>query len=94
VLEYLSPEAVSQLLKTLISGASGSLLLLIEPIYRDFDIQMETESRVLGFEHSYSHNYVHLLQNSGYELQDYEERQTPDARWIIVQAAINNVVKF
>lgn len=86
VLEYLSEESVRRLLAIIRSQASGSLVLLNEPLYGDFDIETDKSSQVLGQEYSYSHNYVHLLRTAGAQILRYEERSVMDYRLLLVLA--------
>lgn len=86
VLEYLSEESVRHLFNIIKTNAAGSLVLLNEPLYGDFDIQTDKASRVLGYEYSYSHNYVHLLQAAGAQILRCEERSVIDYCMLLVLA--------
>jgi hypothetical protein len=86
VLEYLSEESVRHLFDIIKTDANRSLVLLNEPLYGDFDIKTDKTSKVLGYENSYSHNYVHLLQTAGAQILRYEERAVMDYRMLLVLA--------
>ncbi len=88
VLEYLSEGSMKRLIQILKARAPGSMLLLIEPLHGDYDTSTETNSRILGYEQSYTHNYVHLLKAGGLEVASSEERQVMGFRMQIVLAHI------
>jgi hypothetical protein len=88
VLEYLSEDSVKHLLSRLKDRARNSILFLIEPIYGDYDIHREITSQIIGYEHSYTHNYVHLLEAAGIEVISHEEREVIGCRMLIVLAYI------
>ena len=68
VLEYLSEATLHQLLKTIRSNHLESMVLFVEPIAADFDLELETSSRLHGSEFSFSHNYPNMLKNTGFEI--------------------------
>lgn len=86
VLEYLSKNAIVRVLDIIRLKAINSMILLIEPIYGDYDIQKTTDSIVSGFEYSYTHNYVHLLKSVGFESVNYVDMEVQGHRWLVVQA--------
>lgn len=86
VLEYLSEESVRHLFDIIKTKAKGSLVLFNEPLYGDFDIKTDKASKVLGYEYSYSHNYVYLLQAAGAQIFRCEERAVMDYRMLLVLA--------
>jgi Methyltransferase domain len=88
VLEYLSEDSVKHLLSILKDRAKNSILFLIEPIYGDYDIHRETTSKIIGYEHSYTHNYVHLLEAANIKVISHEEREAVGCRMLIVLAYI------
>lgn len=87
VLEYLAEASVRRLYAAVARRAPGSLVLVIEPLYGDYDPQVETASRVVGNEHSFCHPHAHLLVSSGFTLLRREERQVAGNRMVIVLAA-------
>lgn len=86
VLEYLSKDAVLSFLHVINLKAYNSLILLMEPLYGNYDIDVQNESVVNSYEFSYSHNYVHLLESAGFAGVRHREYRTQDQRWIIVEA--------
>jgi|GEM_PF-1301760 len=88
VLEYLSENSVKRLIKTLKNQAKDSMIFLIEPLYGSYDINKDTASEIIGQEHSYTHNYVHLLEIEGIEVISHEEREVMGHRMLIVLAYI------
>jgi SAM-dependent methyltransferase len=86
VLEYLSESSVKRLINILKNQAKGSLIFFIEPLYGDYDINKDTASKIIGYEHSYTHNYVHLLEMAGIEVINHEERESMGQRMLIVLA--------
>lgn len=46
----------------------------------------DTASKIIGYEHSYTHNYVHLLKMAGIEVISHEERESMGQRMLIVLA--------
>jgi hypothetical protein len=89
VLEYLSEASVKHLIRILKDRAKNSILFLIEPIYGDYDLDQDTTSKIIGHEHSYTHNYVYLLEATGIEVISYEERESVGCRMLIVTAYIS-----
>jgi SAM-dependent methyltransferase len=87
VLEYLSQDSMTALLRTLADRSPRSLVLFIEPLSLEFDLTRQTDSRVLGREFSYSHNYPRLLKDAGFEILIEEERPWPNYRMLVVLAA-------
>lgn len=88
VLEYLSEGSVSQLFQSLKEKARNSVILLIEPIHGDFDLEKDEHSKIIGFEHSYTHNYPKLLQNAGIELLKSGEIEAQSPRMFYFLAYI------
>jgi len=86
VLEYLSETSVKRLIKTLKNQAKGSIIFFIDPLYGNYDINKDTASEIIGHEHSYTHNYVHLLEIEGIEVISHEERAAMGHRMLIVLA--------
>jgi hypothetical protein len=86
VLEYLSEESVRYLFDIVKKQAAGSLVFLNEPLHGDFDIETDKVSKVIGYEHSYTHNHIHLLQAAGAQILRHEERSVMNYRWLLVVA--------
>ena len=88
VLEYLSEVSVKQLLKTLKDQAKSSIVFFIEPLHGSYDINKNFTTQIIGYEHSYTHNYVYLLGAEGIEIIRHEEREVLGYRMLIVLAYI------
>ena len=73
VLEYLSEASVRKLLTLIKEKAPSSVLFFNEPIYEDYDYKVDTDSRIVGSEFTYNHNYVHLFKELGIEMVRCEE---------------------
>lgn len=87
VLEYLAEASVKRLYAAIARRAPGSLVLVFEPVYGDFDPKVETQSRVVGHEHSFCHPHAHLLSSCGFTIVRHEERLVSGNRMVIVLAA-------
>ncbi len=92
VLEYLSEESVRCLFDIIKTQAAGSFVLLNEPLHGDFDLEVDKTSNVIGYEHSYTHNHLHLLQAAGAQILHHEERFVMNYRWLIVLASFTDEV--
>lgn len=86
VLEYLSEESVRKLINIIGQTTKGSLVLLNEPLYGDFDINTDKASKVSGAEFSYSHNHPHLLKTAGAQILHQEEKDLMGHRMLTVLA--------
>jgi SAM-dependent methyltransferase len=86
VLEYVCEDSVRELIKNLKDQAKNSMVLLIEPLHGDYDLNQDRRSKIIGYEYSYTHNYVHLLETAGFKVIHYEERQVMHHRMLIVLA--------
>jgi cyclopropane fatty-acyl-phospholipid synthase-like methyltransferase len=90
VLEYLSEGSVKRLFDLLHNKAKGSVIFLIEPIYGDYDLKTDKTSRIIGKEHSYTHNYIQLLEKSGIIVIHQEEIRSIGMRNLVVFAYIES----
>lgn len=86
VFEYLSQGTLEDLYGTLVSRAPGSMLFIVEPFGRDFDLDAETASRPYGYEFSFSHNHPHLCRRAGMVLDIVEEREIRGDRQMVLVA--------
>jgi hypothetical protein len=86
VLEYVCEDSVRELIKNLKDQAKNSMVLLIEPLHGDYDLNQDRRSQIIGYEYSYTHNYVYLLETTGFKVIHYEERQVMNHRMLIVLA--------
>lgn len=87
VLEYLSQQSLSTLLETIAQRAPQSLLFLIEPIVKDFDLDRESQSRPSGNELSYSHHYPERMRAAGMAIKFQEEIPWMNHRMLIIVAS-------
>ncbi len=90
VLEYLSKESLSKVFRDIASRSPNSLLLLIEPVEKEFDLSQKPESIPCGHELSYSHNYPKLLEDEGisidFEVEFQEMPAWPGYRMLAILA--------
>jgi hypothetical protein len=68
VLEYFLREELASLFADIGTRLRPSIASISEPIAVDYDLERETASRPYGDEHSFSHNYVHLLEGAGFRM--------------------------
>lgn len=83
VLEYFSPESFDKLLQTLATHPP-SAIVLIEPVALDHDLENETESKVFGYENSFSHNHRYRLNKAGFEILHCTEMRIGNVRWMLM----------
>ena len=84
VLEYLSESSIRELLTLIKEHAPHSILFFNEPVYEDYDYTVDTDSRIVGSEFTYNHNYVHLFKEIGIDMIRCEERNAFGYRVILV----------
>lgn len=68
VLEYFKRDELRALFADIAQRMSPALVSVSEPIGVDHDIDRDVASQPYGYERSFSHNYVHLLQEAGFEI--------------------------
>ena len=68
VLEYFTQAAVQQLFTHIAARLGPALISLCEPVGLDHDLERDVDSSTYGTEHSFSHNYPHLLREAGFRL--------------------------
>ncbi|MEM1440746.1 MAG: class I SAM-dependent methyltransferase [Verrucomicrobiota bacterium] len=86
VLEYLTEEELKTLFSSFRNLASPVLLMLVEPISKDFDLETETRSRPHGIENSFSHHHRYLLEEAGWKIE-FEKVQKLEHRWMLMIAS-------
>jgi predicted TPR repeat methyltransferase len=86
VMEYLLESELLELFATLKKRSAPSVVALAEPLYDDFDSEKELHSRSGGKEHSFSHNYSHLLKESGFNIL-FDQELPGEWRWKLVLAS-------
>ena len=84
VMEYFLENELADLYETLKEKAPVAVVM-VEPLYDDFDLEREEASRSSGGEHSFSHNYPLLLRRAGFEIA-YEEEPEMEFRWLTLMA--------
>ncbi|AWG20858.1 hypothetical protein FFWV33_04520 [Flavobacterium faecale] len=67
VLEYFT-QAKLQELFTILSQFEKVYFIAIEPTDVDHDYSKNPDSKIFGFENSFSHNYIKLFTNAGFEI--------------------------
>lgn len=88
VLEYFPQATVEKLYRRTASLGGPAWWVLTEPVYRDYDLATETESRPSGPEFSFSHNHPHLLRRAGWEVVEVTETETAGMRFLSVCARL------
>ncbi|MEX0828136.1 MAG: class I SAM-dependent methyltransferase [Haliea sp.] len=83
VLEYFSPENFDKLLSTL-AAYSPAAIALVEPASPDHDLENDTESRVFGYENSFSHNHRYRLAAAGFDILHARDLVIGSTRWILM----------
>jgi len=67
VLEYFTQQQLQDLLKEL-KNLGNTIFIAIEPIAADHDFSANPNSMVFGSESSFSHNYMMLFKNAGFNI--------------------------
>ena len=83
VLEYFSPKNLDRLFRTLAAHPPAAVVL-IEPVALDHDLENECESKVFGYESSFSHNHRYRLNHAGFEVLHCTELRIGDVRWLLM----------
>lgn len=86
VLEYLTQAELEEVFTTFKNMAAPVMIMLVEPIARDFDLENETVSRPHGIENSFSHPHRHLLEKAGWKIE-FEEVKKMEHRWMLMIAS-------
>jgi hypothetical protein len=68
VLEYFTQAEVRQLFTHIARRLGPALVSLCEPVGLDHDLDRDVASSPYGTEHSFSHNYLHLLREAGFQV--------------------------
>ena len=87
VFEYFKEATLRSLFATLRARAPAGIAL-VEPVDPAFDLQVETESRMLGAELSFSHNYSRLLRESGFNIR-WQKELRAGFRWVMLVATVD-----
>lgn len=86
VLEYLTQAELEEIFTVFRNMAAPVMLVLVEPIAKDFDLEEETVSRPYGAENSFSHPHRYLLEKAGWTI-DFEEVKMMQHRWMLMIAS-------
>ncbi len=68
VLEYFTNQELREMFGRIASEKSPSVYIGVEPMALDHDLATQFDSRPYGTEYTFSHNYPHLLQESGFKV--------------------------
>lgn len=68
VLEYFRRDDLRALFGDIAQRMKPAIVSISEPLGLDHDLETEKGSPPYGYERSFSHNYVHLLQEAGFEI--------------------------
>lgn len=86
VLEYFPRARVLELCSLLATRLAPSLLAMVEPLSDAHDLEHDASSIVYGAENTFSHNYVALLRQAGFELLHRSEQHFDGQRWLLLVA--------
>ncbi len=73
VLEYFRRDELRELFREVATRMQPAILSISEPLGVDHDLDVELGSPPYGYERSFSHNYVHLLREAGFEIVHQSE---------------------
>ncbi len=85
VMEYLLDTELTTLFNQL-RESGPAIVALVEPLYGDYDPSVETVSRSMGMECSFSHNHRHLLEEAGFTVSFYE-LISEEFSWVMLVAS-------
>ena len=83
VLEYLSPDSLDALLRS-VSEHPPAAIVLIEPVDPIQDLTTETGSHTFGYEFSFSHNHRSRLERVGFKVTYSKEINHGKVRWMMI----------
>lgn len=86
VFEYVSRPKLLALLTTLASRLQPSLFGMVESLSDDYDLENDRESVPYGAENVFSHNYVEILRQAGFDILHRSEQRVDNQRWLLVVA--------
>ncbi|WOD44520.1 class I SAM-dependent methyltransferase [Hwangdonia lutea] len=82
VLEYFTEKHVQQLFNNL-NGLGKIIFVAIEPKSIEHDFQAHPNSKIYGFESSFSHNYPKLFENAGFNLWHKSQKDFHSNEYVI-----------
>lgn len=86
VLEYFLQSDVAEVFE-LAAQHSNTSIALIETVGSDHDLEKDTQTHPYGREFAFSHNYLHLLKEAGFEIRHFSERRCDNGdRWVRIFA--------
>ena len=88
VLEYFPQSDLEMLLSHIATQLQPAAFLAIEPIDRDHDLDHDPNSHTYGDDYSFSHNYPHLFQQTGYTLRHVSHKVLYHHREFAVLATV------
>jgi len=68
VFEYFRRDELRELFRDIATRMKPAIFSISEPLGLDHDLETELGSPPYGYERSFSHNYVHLLKEAGFEI--------------------------
>ncbi len=68
VFEYFRRDELRELFRDVATRMRPAIFSISEPLGLDHDLEAELGSPPYGYERSFSHNYVHLLKEAGFEI--------------------------
>jgi SAM-dependent methyltransferase len=86
VLEYFPRARVLELYSLLATRLAPSLVALVEPLSDDHDLEHDARSIVYGAENTFSHNYVAVLREAGFDVLHRSEQVVDRQRWLLMVA--------
>jgi hypothetical protein len=80
VLEYFRRDDLRAMFGDIARRMSPAIVSLSEPLGVDHDLDADPSSQPYGYERSFSHNYVHILQEAGFEILHRSEYRSGNHR--------------
>ena len=88
VFEYFRRDDLRELFRDIATRMKPAIFSLSEPLGLDHDLETETGSPPYGYERSFSHNYVFLLQEAGFEILHRSEYVSGNHRLLRLVARV------
>ncbi len=75
VLEYFTNDELREMFGRIANEKSPAVYIGVEPMALDHDIATQFDSRPYGTEYTFSHNYPHLLEESGFQVSLTQQKR-------------------
>lgn len=86
VLEYFLEAEISEIF-AIAAQHNNTAVALIETVGSNHDLENDRKTHPYGRELAFSHNYIHLLEKAGFEIQHFSERPGKNGdRWVRIFA--------